>query len=58
MNKKINQQRQQTLFTSKTLCPIKKILQKLKIASDKSETKQNTLYFTRKDMIPLYKKAR
>ena len=30
----------------------------LKIASDKSETKQNNLYFSRKDVVPLYKKAR
>ena len=36
----------------------KKNLKKHKIASDKTETKQNNLYFTRKDMEPLYKKAR
>ena len=36
---------------------LKKHLQTLKIASDKTETKQNNFYFNRKDMVPLYKKA-
>ena len=36
----------------------KKLTNKLKIASDKSETKQSNLYFTRKDMGPLHKKPR
>ena len=37
---------------------IKKITNKLKRASDKSDNKQNNLYFTRKDMRPLYRKTR
>ena len=37
---------------------LKKLTNKLKIASDKGETKQNNLYFTRKDMRPLNKKSR
>ena len=56
-NNKINQQKQQTLITSKILYSFKK-KQKLKIASDKTETKQNNLFFTRKEMVQLYKKAR
>ena len=31
---------------------------KLKIETDKSETKQNNLYFTQKNMLPLHNKAR
>ena len=37
---------------------IKKNLQKLKKPSDKFETEQNNLSFTKKDMVQLYKKAR
>ena len=36
----------------------KKPTNKLKILLNKSETKQNNLYFTRKDMGPLNEKAR
>ena len=51
---KINQQ-QQTLIKSKTLCPFKKNNNKFKIASDKTQTEQNDLYFTRKDIRPVDK---
>ena len=34
-----------------------KLTSKLKIASDKTETKQNNLYFNRKQLGGLYKKA-
>ena len=37
---------------------LKKFISKVKILSDKSETKQNILYFSRKDMGPLHNKAR
>ena len=43
--------KQQTFIMSKTLCPFEKKLQKLKKASNKTETKQNNLCFTRKDMV-------
>ena len=36
----------------------KKLNNKLRIASDKNESKQNNLYFNRKDMDPLYRKVR
>ena len=36
---------------------LKKVIAKVKIASNKTETKQNNLYFTRKDMRPLHNKA-
>ena len=35
-----------------------KTLQKLKISSDKTETRQNNFYVYRKDVRPLHKKAR
>ena len=35
----------------------KKIMNKVKKASDKTKNKQINLYFTRKDMGPLYNKA-
>ena len=56
-NNKIKQQ--QTLITIKILCPFYKTKpnNKDKIASDKTETKQNNLYFPRKDMGPVNKKA-
>ena len=58
-----DEQQNQTTITTKikytqNVMSIKKNLQKLKIVSDKIETKQNKSYFTRKDMRPLYKKAR
>ena len=34
----------------------KKLTDTLKIASDRTDTKQNNLYFTRKDMGPPYKR--
>ena len=57
-NSKIKQQ-QQTLITSKTLRPSSKtkLTNKVNIASDKSETKQNNFYFTRKDMGPAHNRA-
>ena len=59
MNNKIKQ-KQQTLITSRTLCPFlfKKHNNKVKIASDKTDTVQNNLYFTRKNMGPVRNKAR
>ena len=46
-----NQTTKTTLITSKNLCPFfKKLINKVKIPSDITETKQNNLYFTRKDM--------
>ena len=36
---------------------LKKLIDKVKIASDQTETKQNNLHFNRKDMGPLHKKA-
>ena len=35
-----NQKQQQTLIAFKTLCPLKKLNNKVKIASDTAETKQ------------------
>ena len=35
-----------------------KLISKIKIASDKTKTKPNNLYLTRKDMKPLHIKAR
>ena len=48
-NSEIKQQ-QQRIITSKTLCPFYKTTHKNKvtIASDKTETKQNNFQFTRK----------
>ena len=57
-NSKFKQQ-QQTLKTSKNLCSFykTKLKNKVKIASDKTEAKQNNLSFTRKDMGPVHSKA-
>ena len=57
------QQNRTTITTNINYIPnfmssLKKLTNKLKIASDKDETKQNNLYFTRKDMGPLNKRAR
>ena len=60
-NSKIKQQQQHTNYIKKFMSVLKnKITYKLKKASDKTEAKQNNkkLYFTRKDMRPLYQKAR
>ena len=37
---------------------LKKLINKVKIASDKTEIEQNNFYFTRKDMVPFHNKAR
>ena len=57
-NSEIKQQ-QQTLITSKNLCPFKKTKPnyEVKVASDKTEIRQNNLYFTRKDMGPVHNKT-
>ena len=57
-NSKIKQQLQ-TLITSKILCPFKKtkINNKVNIASDKTETKQNKLQVPRNVMGPVHNKA-
>ena len=57
-NSKIKQQQQQTLITSKTLCPFKKTKfnNKVNIPSDKPETKENNLQIIRKDMDQSIKK--
>ena len=39
-----NKKQQQTLITSQTLCSLKKLNNKVKMASDKTETKENNLY--------------
>ena len=56
MKSKIKQQ--QTIVTSKTLHPIKKTNNEVKMASDTNQTKQNNLYFARKDMGPVHNKVR
>ena len=38
--------------------PLKKLIKKVILASDKTETKQNNLNYARKDMGPLNYKAR
>ena len=51
-----DEQQNQTIITNnnyvQNLCPFlkKKLTKKVKIASDKSEVKQNNMYFTRKDI--------
>ena len=53
-----NKQQQQTLFTSK-FCPFlkTKLNNEVIVAADEIETKQNNLYFTRKDMGPVHNKV-
>ena len=56
-NSKIKKQ-QQTLTTSKKLSVLKtKLNNRDKIASDKTETEENNLYFTLKDLGPVHNKA-
>ena len=54
-NNKIKQ-KQQALITSKIYVGFFKFISKVKIASDKTENKNN-LYFNRKEMGPLHNKA-
>ena len=64
--KKPSQDEQQNQTTTTTnndyiqnFMPIlKKLINKVKIASDKTETKQNILHFIRKNMRLFYNKAR
>ena len=58
------QQKQTTIATNSnyihnfnSIFLIKKLIRKVKIASDKTETKQNKLYFIRKYMGPLHNEA-
>ena len=58
-----DQQNQTTITTNinyiQNLMSIyKKLIIKVKIASDKIETKQSKLYFTRKELGPLHNKGR
>ena len=55
MNSKIKQL-QQTLISFKNIFPFKKKLNKVKIASDKTDTKQKILYFIKK-MGPVHNKG-
>ena len=55
-NSKIKQL-EQTLTASETLA-IREKLNKVKIASDKTENKQTNFCITRKDILPVHKKAR
>ena len=51
-----NQITTRTFITTKTLCPLKKLNNKVKIASNKIQFKENNISFTRNDMEPVQKK--
>ena len=51
-------QQQQTIITSKALCPLKKNLIKQSILRQMKLKQQNKFYFTRKDFRPVQNKAR
>ena len=53
-----DEQQNQTIITSKTLSVLKaKLNNKVNIASDKTEIKQNNLQFTRKDIGRVHNRA-